>query len=184
MWPTNRSPEAGASEGVGGRGRPRENRAGWDTSASPFARRVVARAEERALQGLLWAVMIALGGCSSVPRAGPPRVKGAERLGIEVVALRLTAADAMLDLRFRVVDPDLATRLVDRSIRPFATREGGGPRLSIPSSPKLGYLRAKGPLLPGHIYYFFFGNPARQVKRGERLHITLGDAVLEGLVVQ
>jgi hypothetical protein len=134
------------------------------------------------------AALLLLGACASLPRPGtaavPMMTDPARDLGIEVVGLRLTAADAMLDFRFRVVDASLASRLAERGVRPYATVEETGARLPVPSSAKVGPLRSRGQLAIGPTYYVIFANPGRAVLRGDRLSITWGDAVLSGLTVR
>ena len=111
----------------------------------------------------------------------------AERWGVEVVAIRRSAADSMLDFRFRILDPEKARPLVDRRFDPMLIHGETGKRLDVPVPAKIGPLRSTEKFgLPkeGRIYFVLFGNAGRLVKEGDAVTVTIGDFRAENLVVE
>ena len=104
--------------------------------------------------------------------------------GIEVVALRYSAAGHMLDFRFRVVDSDKAMPFFREDIKPYLVDKATGKSLDVPVPSKLGPARPTGrnPKL-GITYWMFFGNPGL-VKPGDQVTIVVGDYKLEDLIVE
>lgn len=106
-------------------------------------------------------------------------------LGIEVTALRLTAADTMLDFRYRVTDSTKAAALLRRQTQPYALDIATGTKLGVPRAAKIGPLRQTAlDAQEGKIYFVFFGNAGRLVKRGNLVTIVFDEARIEGLVVE
>jgi hypothetical protein len=109
----------------------------------------------------------------------------AERLGIDVVALRRTARGSMLDFRYRVVVPGKAAPLFRTEIKPYLIHQKTGARFIVPTPPKVGALRTtKGIPQAGRHYFIFFANPGGYVKAGDRVTIVIGEHRLENLLVQ
>jgi hypothetical protein len=156
---------------------------------------------------LLGAVLVHFNGCASEPRiksslveessfeesrpktSGPEIPAGIpmsteEKWGVEAVAVRVTAAGSLLDFRYRVVDPEKASVLFDRRVKPYLVDQTSGARLSVPNMPKLGSLRAKGKVEADRVYFILFGNSGGLVKRGSRVSVVVGDVKLEDLVVE
>src|SRR4030042_1767141 len=52
-----------------------------------------------------------------------------ERWGIEVIGIRRTAAEYMLNFRYRVTNPDKALALFDRKIKPYLIDQASGATL-------------------------------------------------------
>jgi hypothetical protein len=108
-----------------------------------------------------------------------------EQWGVEVQSVRLTAADYMLDFRYRVLDVDKAAPILDRRIKPHVVVERTGVKLQVPISSKLGALRqAQTHPKADYNYYVFFANPARHVKRGDLITVVVGDFTAEHLAVE
>ncbi len=103
--------------------------------------------------------------------------------GIDVVAIRPVSSGLMLRFDYRVVDPELASVLTDRTARPYVIDERTRTALAIPAMENIGELRQVAPLETGRTYYMIFGNPGRLVKRGGRVTLVAGDLRAEGLVV-
>ncbi len=108
----------------------------------------------------------------------------AERLGIEVVALRLTSAGTMLDFRYRVVNSRRASDILSKSAKPYLLDPATGTRLTTPSPAYVGPLRQTS-VTPeaGKTYFIFFGNPGRLLKKGCLVTLVLGDTRLDGLEI-
>lgn len=105
--------------------------------------------------------------------------------GIAIQGVRLTAADYMLDFRYRVVDPEKAARLHGLEIKPYLIDAESGSRLGVPSSPKIGTLRqgTKAPV-KDKTYFMLFANPGRFVKQGGKVTLVLGDLVVRDIAVR
>jgi len=118
-----------------------------------------------------------------VPAAGTAGAE--EQLGIKVEALRWSADGYMLDFRYRVVDPEKALLIMDRSVKPYVIDEASGARFLIPSSPKVGPMRqtTRRPEA-GRMYWLLFANPAKYIKPGNQVTVVVGDYRLEHLVVE
>jgi len=135
------------------------------------------------------ALFSGLGCASSGATAGaPPQLgfsAGEERLGIAVEAMRVSAQGFMLDFRFRVIDPEKARPIMDRSIKPYLIDEASGAKFLIPSSPKIGPMRQTTRRIErDRSYWLLFGNPGRYVKPGNLVTVVVGDVRLEHIPVQ
>ena len=104
--------------------------------------------------------------------------------GIEVVALRLTAADNMVDFRYKVVNAEKAAVLFQRENKPQLIHHASGKSLFVPRTAKVGPLRSSNKPEEGRVYWSFFGNRARLVKPGDQVTLVIGDFRAENLTVQ
>lgn len=108
-----------------------------------------------------------------------------DKLGIEVVAMRLTSAGYMLDFRYRVLDPKKAKPLLDKKIHPQLIDQASGAVMAVPSPPKMGSLRQTPPVAEaGLIYLAIFANPGRFIKAGNKVTVVYGEHKIENLVVE
>lgn len=106
-------------------------------------------------------------------------------LGIVVTALRLTAAETMLDFRYRVTDSRRAAQLLRRQTQPYAIDALTGTKLGVPRAAKIGPLRQTAvEAREGKVYFVFFGNAGRVVRRGGHVTIVFGDVRIENLPVE
>ena len=105
--------------------------------------------------------------------------------GIEIQGLRLSAADNMLDFRYRVTDPDKARQLLKRGLKPWLLDRATGAKLLMPTATKIGPLR-QATLAPkkDRVYYVMFANPGRFIKRGAMVDVVIGDFVAKDIAVQ
>jgi hypothetical protein len=140
---------------------------------------------------LLFLCMI-VSACATSPPVQPPTgeppkaaIPDAERWGVKVVSLRLTAADHMIDFRYRVVDPQKAAPLLDRKIKPFLIDQESGAKLEVPRHSKLGPVRQiSDEPATDRVYGMLFGNARKIVKHGGRVTIVIGEIRLENLTVE
>ncbi len=107
-----------------------------------------------------------------------------ERLGIRILGIREAAAGNMLDLRYRVLDPDKATALTRKGTEIFLTDQKSGAKLSIPRT-KLGPMRqtAVKPA-PERNYFIFFGNADKRIKAGDQVTLVIDGMKVENLIVE
>jgi hypothetical protein len=103
--------------------------------------------------------------------------------GVDIVGIRPVSSGLMLRLDYRVVDPELASVLTDRTARPYVIDEATHTALAIPAMENIGELRQIAPLEQSRTYYMIFGNPGRLVKPGSRVTLVVGNLRADGLVV-
>ncbi len=115
----------------------------------------------------------------------PEQLPVEQQWGIEIQALRLSAADTMFDFRYRVTDPDKAHRLLKRGLKPYLLDRATGAKLLMPTATKIGPLR-QATLAPkkDRVYYVMFANPGRFIKRGAMVDVVIGDFVAKDIAVQ
>ena len=96
------------------------------------------------------------------------------QLGIQILAVRLTSANSLLALRFRVIDADRASLLFDRD-QPHIVQQVSGAKLRC-VSPTFPHPRPEG------LYTFLFST-AGAVKQGDAVTVLVGDFRVEGMIV-
>lgn len=105
--------------------------------------------------------------------------------GIRVESLRLTAADYMLDLRFRVTDPERAAPFFSRKTELQLVEPVSGARFAVPDTPKLGKLRQVARKdMTDRSYFVLFANPGRYLKAGSRVILVAGETRIGELTVE
>ncbi|MES9831674.1 MAG: hypothetical protein ABW139_05465 [Candidatus Thiodiazotropha sp. DIVDIV] len=110
----------------------------------------------------------------------------AEKWGVEMVSLRLTAAGYMIDFRFRVLDVEKANVFFDNRFKPLLVVERSNAKLPIPMAAKVGAFRTTNRgknIKPDKTYYMVFGNPDSHVKSGEKVTMVIGDFKAANLTV-
>ena len=95
--------------------------------------------------------------------------------GVELVGVRRTAADRMLDVRYRVLDAAKAAPLFDRHTKAFLIHHPSGTEIPVYSPAKTGPLRSTNPPIAGRTYFIFFSNPSGLVKMGDSVTLKIGD---------
>jgi hypothetical protein len=107
-----------------------------------------------------------------------------ERWGIEIVSIRLSASDYMLDFRYRVIDPEKAHMFTQKQIKPYLIDQATGNKLAVATT-RLGPMRqtAVRPV-SGRNYAILFGNTNKVVKVGSKITVVIGDFKVENLVVE
>jgi hypothetical protein len=130
------------------------------------------------------AALLASGCAATTPVTAPPAAAGGDA-GIRVESLRLSAADYMLDLRFRVTDPERAAPFFNRNTEVQLIDEASGARLAVPDTPKLGRLRqVVRKDMPDRSYFMLFANPGRYLKAGSQVTLVAGDMRISHLTVE
>lgn len=117
--------------------------------------------------------------------AAAPERAAVEDAGIRVESLRLTAADYMLDLRFRVTDPERAAPFLSRRTELELVDTASGARLAVPNTPKLGRLRQVARKdMTDRSYFILFANPGRYLKPGSQVTLVASGARIGELTVE
>lgn len=142
---------------------------------------------------ILWIVIIAAiavcSSCSTAPvtpgtEESSPAAKW-EAGGIQVVRVRLAMDGMMVDMRYRITDPQKAMSVLRRDAKLTMVDTATGKVLAVPSLAQVGKLRQ----LPSafedtqRIYWVFFNNSEMAVKAGSSVTLFIGDLKIEGIVV-
>lgn len=138
--------------------------------------------------GALGLAVILAAGCAATPDKAAvmtPPPEAVEDMGIRVESLRLTAADTMIDLRFRITDPERAAPFFSRRTDLQLVDPASGARLAVPNTPKLGKLRQVARKdMPDRSYFMLFANPGRFLKAGSRVVLVAGDTRIGQFTVE
>lgn len=108
----------------------------------------------------------------------------AEKWGIEITNIRMTAGGHMVDFRYKVLDVKKAETLFVRENKPYLIDQATKKVLAVPNMGKIGPLRTSNKPQEGRIYWMFFGNNSGLIKSGSKVTITIGDFRVENLAVQ
>lgn len=162
-----------------------------DLLSGRHARYLLAGFREVSFAFLLAGAMAMLGASGKAdaletPDKPTPHREIENKLGIEIVGLRRSAAGYMLDFRYRLLNPAMAAPLLDRKLNPYLLDEATGAQLGVPMAPKVGQLRptSRNKVITGRNYYILFANPGRFLKQGSKVALVLGDLKIEHLTVQ
>ena len=107
----------------------------------------------------------------------------AEKWGIEISSIRMTANNHMIDFRYRVLDAKKAETLFERETKPYLIDQASGKVLAVPNTAKVGPLRSSNKPKEGKIYWMFFGNSG-VVKAGNKVTVVIGEFKAENLIVE
>ena len=111
----------------------------------------------------------------------PVTAKGLEqKIGVKIVQVAVTGEGGLLDVRFQVVDPNLAAAIHDQSNPPALVDETTG---VVANSLLMGHSHSS-PFNVGVTYYLIFENPGNLISRGDTVSVLLGDAQVEHVQVQ
>lgn len=122
----------------------------------------------------------------SVPAASAAIPSSEERWGVTIQPIRLSANGYIVDFRYRVLDPDKALPLVDRTTKAYLLHQASGKVLGVPEAPTIGPLRQTtkfGKPQEGGVYFVLFANAGKLVKEGDRVTAVIGDFRAPDLVV-
>jgi len=120
------------------------------------------------------------------PAAEQQEMNIEERWGVKIASLRTSAAGNLLDFRFRIIDPEKASYLVDRRNKAYMIDQASGKVLSVPTTAKVGPMRQTvryGLPKKDRIYFILFGNP-HLIKPGDKVTVVIGDFKVENIVVE
>ena len=120
----------------------------------------------------------------SADAAASASARIAERWGIEIQAIRLSANGYMLDFRYRVLDAAKAAQLSDRKATAYLIDQASGAKMAVPSPPKIGPMRTLKQIEAGRTYFIFFANPGKFIKPGNKVTVVVGDFRAENLIVE
>jgi hypothetical protein len=119
----------------------------------------------------------------SVPPPAPRSLE--DRWGIQVSSLRLSMANSIVDLRYRVIDPGKAARLADGKTAAYLLDQTTGRKLAMPSPPKEGaFPPTANQLVAGKTYFAMVSNQGGALKSGSKVAVVVGESRVGDLVVE
>lgn len=143
---------------------------------------------------LMIAAVLLVAGCATRPDlalnkgADGARESGVEtRYGIRVEGLHLSAHGYILDLRYRVLNPEAAAPILDPKRTVQLMDDARGASLGIPQSPVIGGMRQTSRNHVVHTdrdYFILFVNPGRAVRAGDKLNLAVDGVRIAELTVQ
>ena len=105
--------------------------------------------------------------------------------GIKITSVRMSAANHMVDFRYRVLDPEKAGAVFDRRNKAFLMDQSSGAMLPVPRTAKVGPLRQTNfKADTSRIYFVLFSNHGGYVKSGSLVSFIVGDRRIENIKVQ
>ena len=104
--------------------------------------------------------------------------------GVDSFTVRTVESGELIRFSYRVLDPQKAKPLNDKTKEPSLICPRAGAKLVIPSMEKVGKLRQTGTPEAGKVYWMAFSNKGRLVKPGDHVNLVIGGFHAEGLVVQ
>lgn len=104
--------------------------------------------------------------------------------GVDSFSVKAVEQGELIRFSYRVVDPDKAKAINDKTIEAFLIAPAAYAQLVVPSLEKVGKLRQSGTPEPGRVYWMAFSNPGRTVRRGDRVDVVIGQFHADGLVVE
>ena len=102
-----------------------------------------------------------------------------EETGIRLLRVAMTAAGGMIDLQYQVIDPDKSLIVHDDDAPPTLIDEASGLLVATPW-----HDHSFRELHTAVTYHELIMNGGGLLERGDRVTLTLGDAKLEGLIVE
>jgi len=103
--------------------------------------------------------------------------------GVDSLSVKAVESGEIIRFSFRVLDADKAKPLNDKKSEPHLIDMQAKVKLVVPSLEKVGQLRQSSTPIASKFYWMGFSNPGRQVKRGDRVEVVIGQFHADGLVV-
>ena len=103
-----------------------------------------------------------------------------QRSGVSITQVAVTGNGGLVDLRFKVLDPQRANALHDQATPPAVVDERSG----LVAHELLMNHAHSGSYSIGVTYYLVFNNPGNWIHRGSRVTVLLGNAQVEHVVVR
>ena len=103
----------------------------------------------------------------------------AQQSGVKITQVAVTGDGGLVDLRFRVIDPERASAVHDPATPPAVVDEDSG---LVVHELFMNHSHT-GPYQAGVTYYLVFTNPGNWIHHGSRVTVMLGNAQVEHIVV-
>jgi hypothetical protein len=103
--------------------------------------------------------------------------------GVDSLSLKWAEQGEIIRFAYRVLDPNKAKTLNDKTLEPALIDPQAGVKLVVPALEQVGILRQTGTPETGKVYWMAFSNKGRKVKRGDHVIVQIGQFRADGLVV-
>ncbi|HEY1984715.1 MAG TPA: hypothetical protein VGG85_04855 [Terracidiphilus sp.] len=104
--------------------------------------------------------------------------------GVDSFSVKTVESGELVRFNYRVLDPEKAKILNDKTAEPSLIDPQAGVKLVVPSLEKVGQLRQSSTPKAGMTYWMAFSNSGRHVKRGDHISVQIGTFRVDGLIVQ
>jgi hypothetical protein len=104
--------------------------------------------------------------------------------GVEALSVKSVESGELIRFSYHVLDGEKAKPINDKKAEPGLIDPVHHIKLVIPSLEKVGQLRQSGTPEAGRSYWMAFSNPHRDIKRGDRVNVVIGQFHADGLVVE
>jgi hypothetical protein len=104
--------------------------------------------------------------------------------GVDSLKVKYTESGEIIRFTYRVVDPNRAKPLNDKSAEPSLIDPQAGVKLVVPQMEKVGKLRQSSTPIAGKSYWMAFSNSGRRVRPGDHVIVEIGNFRADGLVVE
>jgi hypothetical protein len=133
----------------------------------------------------LIAGLVSLSGCAALKSGQDLSRSEADTAGIAIEKVHPTAGGQMLDMRYRVTDPEKAKHSLKRGAQVYLLDQASGMKLPVPNMAMVGRLMQH-PDQAGsnRIFWIMFSNPGATVKQGARVTLVIDDIRIRDIVVQ
>ncbi len=104
--------------------------------------------------------------------------------GVDSLRVKLAESGELIRFSWRVLDPTKAAPLNDKKIEPSLIDPQAGISLVVPTMAKVGQLRQTSTPQAGRSFGMAVSNQGRRVKRGDRVVVSIGSFMADGLEVE
>jgi hypothetical protein len=105
--------------------------------------------------------------------------------GIQVSSMRLSMGNSVVDLRYKVLDPEKAARLGDGKTPAYIIDRTTGKKLVMPTPPKEGaFPPYSSKLVAGRTYFSMVSNQGGTLKSGSQVTVVIGGSEATNLTVE
>jgi len=104
--------------------------------------------------------------------------------GVDSFRVKWAESGELVRFSWRVVDPDKAAALNDKTAEPTLIDPQAGVSLVVPAVSNVGKMGQVSATEAGKSYWMSFSNVGRRVKRGDRVDVVIGHFRATGLEVE
>ncbi|MDB6121776.1 MAG: hypothetical protein JWQ71_769 [Pedosphaera sp.] len=108
-----------------------------------------------------------------------------DQWGIQVSSLRLSMANSVVDVRYKIINPDKAVLLGNGKTAAYIIDHETGKKLVMPSPPKEGaFPPTSHKLVGGKMYFTMVSNQGGALKSGSQVTVMVGNSQATNLTVE
>jgi hypothetical protein len=124
-------------------------------------------------------------GCAALKSGQDLSPSAADIAGIAIERVHPTVGGQMLDMRYRVTDPEKAKHSLKRGAEIYLLDQASGMKLPVPNMAMVGRLMQHPDQVGSNrIFWIMFNNPGAMVKQGARVTLVIDDIRIRDIVVQ